>query len=354
MLTFSQWILRLTKGYFKATGKQPDGLAKLKIRLEAAEKVREQEKVIQFPKDRITDWWKSRPGDKTPIKKETTLDDMLKGKSHIDERGREWTFKKRTEGEVVPIQKGISDEAATGHVQKLKEDLPSMSLKELHQLRADVINRKAYGSFNDAQRRELLDVLTNQFTNKSGFAAGGLAGQLHLNRQGYLFGGPAAGSKALKAIMNAIRENKKWGVGGPPYKPEKTAFNVKDITKRLYGMEMSLADIKKMSEAPFSAGINKFNFPEFSKGWKDLKAKVIKNKLNESKMKAEAMIEAAKHVPADNATAKQMKAQFTRSGKEQLKEAKEGLKEIDIYIDMLAKKGRKLHAAGGLAQVLGV
>ena len=93
MLTLAQWILRLTKGYFKATGKQPDGLAKLKIRLEAAEKVREQEKVIQFPKDRITDWWKPRPGDTTPIKKETTLEDLLKGKSHIDERGRKWTFK---------------------------------------------------------------------------------------------------------------------------------------------------------------------------------------------------------------------------------------------------------------------
>ena len=184
MLTFSQWILRLTKGYFKATGKQPDGLAKLKIRLEAAEKVREQEKVIQFPKDRITDWWKPRPGDTTPIKKETTLEDLLKGKSHIDERGRKWTFKKRTEGEVVPIKKGISDEVATAQVQKLKEELPFMSRKELHQLRADVVNRKAYGSFDDVQRKELLDALTNQFTNKPEFASGGIAGQLHLNEGG--------------------------------------------------------------------------------------------------------------------------------------------------------------------------
>ena len=173
--TLAQWIARLTKGYFKATGKKPDGLAKLKIRLEAAEKVREQEKVIQFPKDRITDWWKPRPGKTTPIKKETTLEDILKGKSHIDERGRQWTFKKRTEGDVVPIKKGISDEAATANIGKLKEDLPSMSLKELHQLRADVINRKAYGSFNDTQRRELLDALTNQFTNKPDFASGGIA-----------------------------------------------------------------------------------------------------------------------------------------------------------------------------------
>ena len=143
MLTLAQWILRLTKGYFKATGKKPDGLAKLKIRLEAAEKVREQDKVIQFPKDRITDWWKPRPGEKT--------------------------------AKTTPIKKSISDEVATGHVQKLKEELPFMSRKELHQLRADVVNRKAYGSFDDVQRRELLDALTNQFTNKPDFASGGIA-----------------------------------------------------------------------------------------------------------------------------------------------------------------------------------
>ena len=171
---------KLILEFIKSKGRKPNAIEMLKLKA----RFRDQSKILQFPKDRITNWWEPRPGDKTPIKKETTLDDLLKGKSHIDERGREWTFKKRTEGEVFPIQKGISDEAATAQVQKLKEDLPSMSLKELHQLRADVINRKAYGFFNDAQRRELLDALTNQFTNKSGFAAGGIAGQLHLNEGG--------------------------------------------------------------------------------------------------------------------------------------------------------------------------
>ena len=33
MFTFAQWVARLTKGYFKATGKKPDGLAKIKIQL---------------------------------------------------------------------------------------------------------------------------------------------------------------------------------------------------------------------------------------------------------------------------------------------------------------------------------
>ena len=44
MFTLPQWIARLTKGYVKVTGKQPDGLAKLKIKMEAGQKVKDQEK----------------------------------------------------------------------------------------------------------------------------------------------------------------------------------------------------------------------------------------------------------------------------------------------------------------------
>ena len=47
MLTLAQWIARLTKGYIRFTGKKPDGLAKLKIKLEAAQKVKDQSKVVK-------------------------------------------------------------------------------------------------------------------------------------------------------------------------------------------------------------------------------------------------------------------------------------------------------------------
>ena len=33
MFTLPQWIARLTKGYIKFTGKEPDNLAKLKINM---------------------------------------------------------------------------------------------------------------------------------------------------------------------------------------------------------------------------------------------------------------------------------------------------------------------------------
>ena len=42
MLTLLEWIARLTKGYIRFTGKKPDGLAKLKIKLEAAQRFKNQ------------------------------------------------------------------------------------------------------------------------------------------------------------------------------------------------------------------------------------------------------------------------------------------------------------------------
>jgi hypothetical protein len=48
MFTFAQWVARLSRGYFKATGKKPDGLIKLKIKMEAAQKVKDQSKVVPF------------------------------------------------------------------------------------------------------------------------------------------------------------------------------------------------------------------------------------------------------------------------------------------------------------------
>ncbi len=187
------------------------------------------------------------------------------------------------------------------------------------------------------------------------FASGGIAGELHLNRPGYQFGG-----KALKAIMEAWRANKTWGVGGPPFRPEKTSFNIREMTKRNLGQEFSLKELKEISESPFGefasrgTGRAPTTFKEFNTEFKNIKARILKEKLEESKLHAEAMISSAKQIPAEDATAKKIHAQFIREGKKQLEEANEGLKAIDIYMGMLQKKGRSVHAEGGLAHVLGV
>ena len=198
-------------------------------------------------------------------------------------------------------------------------------------------------------------------------ASGGIA---QLSRPGYFFGGPAAGKKALKAIMDAWRANKTWGVGGPPFRPEKTSFDIKALTKQNLGQEYSLSDLKKLESSPLM-GKGGQTFDQFNQEFKNIKASILKEKLKESKIQAEAMIDSAEHTiknanqefnkafgplrdkKKQHDMAKKISDQFTREGKKQLEEAKEGLKEIDIYMGMLQKKGRSVHQSGGLAYMLG-
>ena len=45
-----------------AKQKERDSLAKIKIKMEEAQKVKDQSKVVDFPKDKITDWTKKASG----------------------------------------------------------------------------------------------------------------------------------------------------------------------------------------------------------------------------------------------------------------------------------------------------
>ena len=66
MKTFAQWVIALTRGYIKATGKEPDKLAKLKINMEAGQKVRDQEKVIKVDFGKKSSPWYTDPKIITP------------------------------------------------------------------------------------------------------------------------------------------------------------------------------------------------------------------------------------------------------------------------------------------------
>ena len=149
MFTLPQWIARLTKGYIKATGKQPDGLAKLKIKMEATQRVKDQSKVVDITSKIKDDWWKAR----SP---------------------------KVTAEKATPIKKFLSDDEATFQIQKLQAELPHMKRMEVLQLMDDITAKKAYGAFDDVQRKELLDTISKVYTRKPDFASGGIAGQLHL------------------------------------------------------------------------------------------------------------------------------------------------------------------------------
>ena len=48
MFTLPQMISRLTKGFVKFTGRKPDGLEKIKIKQEALERIKQQDKVVDM------------------------------------------------------------------------------------------------------------------------------------------------------------------------------------------------------------------------------------------------------------------------------------------------------------------
>ena len=69
MLTLAQWIARLTKGYIKFTGKKPDKLSKLKIKMEAGQKVKDQKKVIKVDFNKKKPWHKEKEIDWDKVNK---------------------------------------------------------------------------------------------------------------------------------------------------------------------------------------------------------------------------------------------------------------------------------------------
>ena len=113
MLTLAQWILRLTKGYIKYTGKKPDGLVKLKIKLEAAQRFKNQKpdpsKFLGW-KPKVIKGGKEETGGITSIKtgkKDLTTEDVLKGPVTVEgpKGTRTWDLSKRAEeGEVIPME----------------------------------------------------------------------------------------------------------------------------------------------------------------------------------------------------------------------------------------------------------
>ena len=162
MLTLTQWIARLTKGYTKVTGKKPDGLANLKIKMEAAQRFKDQSKVVQGKFNSKEEFWKARP------KKTEGLPSL-------------------TTKEATPIRKNLSDEDATSQIQKLQTEIPRMKRMEVLQLMDDITAKKAYGAFDDVQRKELLDAISKVYTRKPDFASGGIA------REGYAEGTSSLG-----------------------------------------------------------------------------------------------------------------------------------------------------------------
>ena len=143
-ITFVEWVARLTKGYTKFTGKKPDGLANLKIKMEAAQRVKDQRKVVQGNFNPKEEWWKAKSPNVTAEK-------------------------------ATPIKKFLSDDEATSQINKLREDFDFSDRKQVLQLFDDIDAGKAFGAFDDVQKKELRDMISTMYTRKPDLASGGIA-----------------------------------------------------------------------------------------------------------------------------------------------------------------------------------
>jgi predicted metal-dependent RNase len=158
MKTFAQWVIALTRGYIKATGKKPDKLAKLKINMEAGQKVKDQNKVIEFPGDKITDWTKPRPG-------EAKVGELQSG-----------IMKATGSKPKVVKTTGMADKDFKNLHRSFKLNLAKNSREFNEDIANRIIKRELYTDVSDAQRKLLLDNLTSVL--KEPLAYGGIAGML--------------------------------------------------------------------------------------------------------------------------------------------------------------------------------
>ena len=160
MLTLLQWIARLTKGYIRHTGKQPDGLAKLKIKMEAAKKVKDQSTVVQGNFNPKEKWWEARPGKEI---EEVIPQEVISKESPM------------TKDKFFRIKQGLST--------KIKLN----TLGENKQLAKEFINKKnvEFNSLDRPAQKEILERLDINIKNAKAdfatpvdpddFASGGIA-----------------------------------------------------------------------------------------------------------------------------------------------------------------------------------
>ena len=183
MFTLPQLIARLTRGYIKFTGKQPDNLAKIKIQQEALQKFKDSNKVKSLQD------FKDKKGIKSlPVNEQFT-----------------------TKPNVEPIIKSLDDDVATAQINKLKQDFDFSDRNKVLQLLDDIDAKKAFGAFDDIQRKELRSMISDMYTRKPEFASGGLA------RVGMFSGGPIRLAKGASWVINKLKEqlfDLDLGIGG--------------------------------------------------------------------------------------------------------------------------------------------
>ena len=229
--TYGQVYQKLVNGYRKVKGKDPTGLDLIKIKLEAAEQIKNSEKVIKFPEKAITDWTKERPieGPQADVKKFPTKDKPATQTSSLDffksllEDFNKISKNQPSLAEITGVSNKYPEK--TGIVQSTIELLESKDPKSLSRELQKIMKREGtYVDYSDEEIRQILDGFQSKTKDKiksaedmidegdfdpSGFAGGGLAYMLGEpvrmfkgGRIGYSVG---AGKKGVQGLLDLVK-----------------------------------------------------------------------------------------------------------------------------------------------------
>ena len=291
--TYGQVYQKLVNGYRKVKGKDPTGLDLIKIKLEAAEQIKNSEKVIKFPEKAITDWTKERPieGPQADVKKFPTKDKPATQTSSLDffksllEDFNKISKNQPSLAEITGVSNKYPEK--TGIVQSTIELLESKDPKSLSRELQKIMKREGtYVDYSDEEIRQILDGFQSKTKDKiksaedmidegdfdpSGFAGGGLAYMLGEpvrmfkgGRIGYSVG---AGKKGVQGLLDLVKNKfgkKSITTADKIARPEKAVvkdlfdeFNkrFKEKTTGTEPIKMSMDDlIKYRSENPAGKG----------------------------------------------------------------------------------------------------
>jgi hypothetical protein len=288
--SYGQVYQKLVNGYRKVKGKDPSGLDLIKIKLEAAEQIKNSEKIIKFPEEKITPFYEERPskGPQADVKKFPTKNKPAAQTYSSDFLDLLEEFNKISKNQPSLAEiTGVSNKypEKTGIVKSTIELLESKDPKSLSRELQRIMKREGtYVDYSDEEVAQILNGFESRTKNKikpaeemidegdfdpSGFAGGGLAYMLGEpvrmfkgGRIGYSVG---AGKKGVQGLLDLVKNKfgkKSITTADKIARPEKAitkemfdAFNKRLKEKTTGPVQMSMDDlIKYRSENPAGKG----------------------------------------------------------------------------------------------------
>ena len=201
----------LIEAFKRSKGRMPNPMEMLQLKFKAAEQAGKG-KVIQFPKDKITDWTKPRP---TTGKKADVVSSGIGKKAE--------TAKTISDDKIIADFMASAEKAYGRFVNETLVKVQNAGKDEQLKIAKDIINRKGmYRNLDDQDAAKILKSIDQNIKPVEPKAGGGIAGML----------GERTGYKNAKKVKGRDEE-----IFYPPYETNDPEEAIKEIIKRLINVE---------------------------------------------------------------------------------------------------------------------